>query len=843
MMTFKTGGKVTLFVALLALTSLAWAQTGMPATAGDQAVAYGTMFNNLVVAIQKFTTAFGGSLLSAGKTLAISLATLEIMWSSIESITSGGADLEKLFFSLVKKLFVLGMVWAMFSNIWPTSQMEFGGTLVQKNATFLEFIAYNLTALGAEAASSGSGGATGSTPSAMVNTALSVFWHVFSAGFSFVFAAIPGLTLQNALGQLLPFFGDSTNSGIGYLMVMWGIVSAVLLVTSLIASMLLGLSILMLAYQVFATLVEAAIAIPVGLFFLAGGSSRWTHSFMDKAINYAVSVGVKMVVVFALVGVGMGAVDTIDKEFAANIATITATVNNADAQNDVKLTALVQATALMSVTALVGVMLLGLAVKAPSLASSISSGASSLTAGGLASGAAQGVANAAGGAAQAGGAAASAAGAASAIGGGAARGIAAGMTGPAGALVAAASAAAQTAMGGGGASGGGNSGAVPPSPPSGGGGGGGARAGQAASGTSAGSSAVSGPGESAGRSSSSASPAAPASGGGMAERSTPAVPTAPATSGGGSASAGQSAPSSTAALGSGDSAGAGTGSDASGGSGADTPAAPGSSAASSTSSLSSTGGSASGAPATGSAPGAGSSGSGSGSGGSSTGTSGNATGGSASSSNSVDSAGANPGANPGATGMGQGAMAEQAGVSSGAPSGASVSSGAGVGQAGNAAAPGAATSLSKPATSAGSSAGDGARSAGEGASSGASASNAAATTGRNDRNPGQQAERSVPPAPGARKGSADTGGHTARTAATDGGPGGAGGGAAAAGGGKGGGNSDGEAGGGEGSKQVNQGALASLRDTAEALAEKAGQLDDGASSGGSWVSFGDMHKG
>ncbi|MDA8381751.1 MAG: P-type conjugative transfer protein TrbL [Betaproteobacteria bacterium] len=65
---------------------------------------------------------------------------------------------------------------------------------------------------------------------------------------------------------------------------------------------------LMIAIELLVTTIEAAIVVGLAPFFLGFGGSRWTTQFAQGPLNYAVSVGVKLMILYMIIGVLMASV-------------------------------------------------------------------------------------------------------------------------------------------------------------------------------------------------------------------------------------------------------------------------------------------------------------------------------------------------------------------------------------------------------------------------------------------------------------------------------------------------------------------------------------------------------
>src|SRR5207244_4888485 len=62
---------------------------------------------------------------------------------------------------------------------------------------------------------------------------------------------------------------------------------------------------LAIAIQFVVAMVESYLVIGAGVIFLGFGGSRWTAAYVERYVAYAVSVGMKILVLYLLVGAGM----------------------------------------------------------------------------------------------------------------------------------------------------------------------------------------------------------------------------------------------------------------------------------------------------------------------------------------------------------------------------------------------------------------------------------------------------------------------------------------------------------------------------------------------------------
>jgi len=214
-----------------------------------------------------------------------------------------------------------------------------------------------------------------------------------------------GINIVNAIWKA---FSDSALSSIS------AMATAVIIGLLVIAvSIAIILSFVYIAIEYIMTTIESYIVVGMGLVLMGFSGSQWTRDFSQKYIGYAFSVGVKLMVLTLILSVIISITSTWPNDVRA-------------ALTGKDMFAWVQP---MFMIAASSILMALLAIKIPSLASSLLSGAPSLggaAAVGAAAGAAAGVAGLAVGASKLLGAGASAAGA---VGGAATKGIAAAAAG------------------------------------------------------------------------------------------------------------------------------------------------------------------------------------------------------------------------------------------------------------------------------------------------------------------------------------------------------------------------------------------------------------------------------
>jgi type IV secretion system protein TrbL len=73
----------------------------------------------------------------------------------------------------------------------------------------------------------------------------------------------------------------------------------------LLAAACVAVSFVLIAGELLIVLIESGLAISAGLIFLGFGASRWTRPFVQKLIEFCVSSGTKLLVLYLCTGIGM----------------------------------------------------------------------------------------------------------------------------------------------------------------------------------------------------------------------------------------------------------------------------------------------------------------------------------------------------------------------------------------------------------------------------------------------------------------------------------------------------------------------------------------------------------
>src|SRR6267143_1446804 len=198
-------------------------------------------------------TSWIAKLLGAAQRLFFLLASIEVAWTFI-LLAIEKADFQALTATIVRKIMWIGIFYAiLLYGVTPTG----GG--------WIPAIINSFHILGQNASTVGPLG-----PSAIVG-----------------FGVNTGIDLLHAASDA----GFITNFGNAMALVFCAIV--------------IFIAYLAIAIQFVVALVESYLVIGAGVIFLGFGGSRWTAAYVERYIAYAVSVGMKLLVLYLLVGAGM----------------------------------------------------------------------------------------------------------------------------------------------------------------------------------------------------------------------------------------------------------------------------------------------------------------------------------------------------------------------------------------------------------------------------------------------------------------------------------------------------------------------------------------------------------
>ncbi len=235
------------------------------------------------------------------------LAAIEIAWCAILWALEK-QDMPSLFGALLKKIIGLNMFYALilFADKWIPAII-------------------NSFAIAGQTAS----GTSGLSPSDIITRGLDCAFRIFDA------VSFLGLDVANTV---------------------------VVGLTCLVLAVVIALTFAVIACQLLVALVESYFVLSAGVIFLGFGGSRWTNDFVQKYLGYAVATGVKLMMMYLIIGA------------ANSISASWPDMLNASADN--------QAVLQTSLVVLIGSMMLAfLSWQIPALAASMLAGSPNLTAG------------------------------------------------------------------------------------------------------------------------------------------------------------------------------------------------------------------------------------------------------------------------------------------------------------------------------------------------------------------------------------------------------------------------------------------------------------------------------
>jgi type IV secretion system protein TrbL len=205
---------------------------------------------------QGAASSWEGSLFAIAKSLFVKLALIELLWFGIWW-TIERDDPRNFLVALLRKMMALLFFWAILLNF----------------DTWIPAIISGFTQAGQTAAGTGA-----LTPSTVLDRGLEIATTI--------------TTTANNIGLL-----DGV-SGIGKYLLAGLAALGILLAFGVIAG------------QMLVTLIESYIVVNAGVLFLGFAGSRWTTTFAEKFLSYAVSVGVKLFVTYLIIGAGQHISDT-----------------------------------------------------------------------------------------------------------------------------------------------------------------------------------------------------------------------------------------------------------------------------------------------------------------------------------------------------------------------------------------------------------------------------------------------------------------------------------------------------------------------------------------------------
>ncbi|WP_080747212.1 P-type conjugative transfer protein TrbL [Comamonas thiooxydans] len=206
------------------------------------------ILDNIATSYKNASTGWATTLLGYANRLFMLLATIELAWS-FGVWAMDKSELQGFTSAIVKKIMWIGLFYALLLN----------------GSTWIPLIVDSFT----QAGSAAGGAGAGLSPS-----------EIFTTG------------LDNA-ATMLQGIKD---------MSLWDDFATIVIAG--LAAIAIVLAFAVIAGQLLIALIESYIAISAGLLFLGFGGSRWTTDFVQKFIGYAVATGVKLFMLFLIVGIG-----------------------------------------------------------------------------------------------------------------------------------------------------------------------------------------------------------------------------------------------------------------------------------------------------------------------------------------------------------------------------------------------------------------------------------------------------------------------------------------------------------------------------------------------------------
>ena len=193
----------------------------------------------------------------AAQRLFFLLAVLEVTWT-LTLVVLERADFHSLASTLVRKIMWIGIFYALLMSPF----VSFGGN----GPTFwIRSIIDSFGILGQHAA-----GTANLSPSGVLTTGSNIAGNLWNAASNAGFFLHPGPAFALTLATFTTF-----------------------------------LAYVIITIQYVAALVESYIVIMAGFIFLGFGGSRWTTPYVERYVGLAVSIGIKLMVLYLLIGVGM----------------------------------------------------------------------------------------------------------------------------------------------------------------------------------------------------------------------------------------------------------------------------------------------------------------------------------------------------------------------------------------------------------------------------------------------------------------------------------------------------------------------------------------------------------
>lgn len=210
------------------------------------------MINQMVDLFRQATSSWFAELLPIAQNVFLVLATITMIWSALWWILERD-DPSQVYVAFLRRFFALGFFWAVLLNA----------------DTWIPAVIDGFAVAGQRAAGAASGGTPRLNPGEVLDQGVTIAVQAFHG------AKVSGI---------LETIGTAIVSAIGAFLILLAFVG--------------------ITAQLVITLVEMYIVIGAGVLLLAFAASPWTLSFAERYFSYAVAVGIKLFVLYLIVGLG-----------------------------------------------------------------------------------------------------------------------------------------------------------------------------------------------------------------------------------------------------------------------------------------------------------------------------------------------------------------------------------------------------------------------------------------------------------------------------------------------------------------------------------------------------------
>lgn len=190
------------------------------------------------------------TLTAYAKSLFLKLALLELIWFVLMKLILAGRGGDEFFAALIGKMLPLLFFYAILLN--------FDSWVPAVISSFVQ-------------AGQGAGGTGALTPSSVLDLGLTI-----------------ATTVWNAVAQ----------NGIA------NVAAPMMAFSAVLGGVVIFLSFVFIAGQLLVTLIESYIVVSAGVLFLGFAGSSWTKTFAERFLSYVASVGIKLFMIYLIIGVG-----------------------------------------------------------------------------------------------------------------------------------------------------------------------------------------------------------------------------------------------------------------------------------------------------------------------------------------------------------------------------------------------------------------------------------------------------------------------------------------------------------------------------------------------------------